>query len=248
MKPLAVLSDIHGNLPALEAVAGDLARRGIADVLTLGDHVSGPLWPGETADFLMRSPWRHLAGNHERQLFLPALGASDRFAKDRLRPDQLAWLAALPARRELDGGVLAFHGAPGDDKEYLLEQIGGGHVHLAGPAEIRRRLRGETAPLLLCGHTHVPRIVALDGALIVNPGSVGCPAYDDDQPEPHVVETGSPRAAYAIVEADGPSWRAELVSLAYDHEASAVRAEAGGRPEWAHALRTGFMPPAEPAR
>ena len=65
---LALVSDIHGNLAALEAVAADIRRRGADSVVNLGDNLSGPLLPLETAHFLMASGWLSLAGYHERQL------------------------------------------------------------------------------------------------------------------------------------------------------------------------------------
>ncbi len=65
---VAILADIHGNLPALEAVVRDFSRRGIDAVMNLGDSVSGPLLPLETAQYLMAQDWLNLAGNHERQL------------------------------------------------------------------------------------------------------------------------------------------------------------------------------------
>ena len=65
---IAVLSDIHGNLEALKAVLRDLADRRVDTIVNLGDSLSGPLQPSETAAFLMAQPWPQLAGNHERQL------------------------------------------------------------------------------------------------------------------------------------------------------------------------------------
>ena len=65
---IAFLSDIHGNLPALQAVRDDMARRGVDQVINGGDILSGPLWPRETADVLMALDWPTIAGNHERQL------------------------------------------------------------------------------------------------------------------------------------------------------------------------------------
>lgn len=65
---IAIVSDIHGNLAALEAVALDIQRRGVDAVVNLGDSLSGPLLPRETAEFLMAKGWLSLAGNHERQL------------------------------------------------------------------------------------------------------------------------------------------------------------------------------------
>ena len=76
-----------------------------------------------------------------------------------------------------------------------------GRTRLAAPTEIEARLGGTRSPVMLCGHTHIPRVVQLPaGALVVNPGSVGLPAYDDVFPEYHVVETGSPHARYALLE------------------------------------------------
>jgi diadenosine tetraphosphatase ApaH/serine/threonine PP2A family protein phosphatase len=81
------------------------------------------------------------------------------------------------------------------------------------------------------------------GPLVVNPGSVGCPAYaDPDGDPPHVSEAGTPHARYAILTLDGSlGARVEMIALPYDHEAAARRAEANGRPDWARALRTGLM-------
>ncbi|NIU79389.1 MAG: hypothetical protein GWN71_39355, partial [Gammaproteobacteria bacterium] len=76
--------------------------------------------------------------------------------------------------------------------------------------------------VVLCGHTHVPRLVALlDGRIAVNPGSVGLPAYDDDAPHPHVMEAGSPHARYAVLVRREGTWSVELVALPYDWSAAA---------------------------
>jgi diadenosine tetraphosphatase ApaH/serine/threonine PP2A family protein phosphatase len=76
---------------------------------------------------------------------------------------------------------------------------------------------------------------------IVNPGSVGLPAYDDMHPFKHHVETASPHARYAIVEKTAQGWHTELRSVPYDVEPMARMAEQRGRPDWAIALRTGRM-------
>jgi diadenosine tetraphosphatase ApaH/serine/threonine PP2A family protein phosphatase len=97
--------------------------------------------------------------------------------------------------------------------------------------------------LVLCGHTHHPRALrTATGQLIVNPGSVGLQAYDDDRPYPHLIETGSPDARYAIVERLPEGWSAALIAVPYEHETMARLAERNGMPDWAHALRTGYMP------
>jgi hypothetical protein len=75
--------------------------------------------------------------------------------------------------------------------------------------------------------------------MIVNPGSVGLPAYADDHPVPHKVETGSPHARYAIVERSAGTWQATPIALCYDWAAAARTAKERGRADWATALRTG---------
>jgi len=80
-----------------------------------------------------------------------------------------------------------------------------------------------------------------DGRLVVNPGSVGLQAYDDDHPHPHIVENGLPHASYAMLTRRPAGWQVELRRVPYDHDDAARRADEGGRPEWARALRTGFF-------
>ena len=245
-----VVSDIHGNLPALQAVVADA---GAVDAwINLGDIVSGPLWPAETADWLMarqhgQPPWLTMAGNHERQVLtqpLARMGATDRHTAERLLPAQRAWLAALPPQLQALPGLLCVHGTPASDLVYLLETVTPTGLREATPAEAAERLGlglgRPDASLLLCGHSHVPRDVSVQGLRVVNPGSVGLQAYDDSAPFEHVVELGTPHARYACVEAlpEG-AWRVTLRQVAYDWEAAARQAEGHGRGDWADALRSG---------
>jgi putative phosphoesterase len=244
MRRIAVLADVHGNLPALLAAAEDIARRGIDRVMNLGDHASGPLWPHETVAFLMQQNWLQIAGNCDRQLVQQAPidhGASDRFAFERLTSEQIQWLRALAATATVPDGILAFHGTPSNDEAYLLEAVEDGRVRLAPQAELLQRLGGVTAQLMLCGHSHIPRIVRIGDTLIVNPGSIGLPAYTHSQPEPHAMESGSPNARYAIVEKADHCWRAELVAVPYNHLAAAEQARQHARADWALALCTGYV-------
>lgn len=250
---LAVVSDIHGNRPALEAVMAAIAREDVDATINLGDILSGPLWPKETAQRLRALNWPTIAGNHERQVLTQpraAMGAADAFAADALDDADRAWLAALPPTRRLGDDVLCCHGTPGDDLQYLLETVTGDFgvhgscgIRAAGAAEVAARLGEPAAALVLCGHSHVPRIVQVEtkggATLIVNPGSVGLQAYAAEQPHPHDVEIGSPLARWALVERRAGRWSAALHATPYDAEAAAVRAEANGRRDWADALRHG---------
>lgn len=241
MSRIAVLSDIHGNLPALEACVDDAKQRGCDTFINLGDILSGPLWPVETAAFLRPLEWPTIAGNHERQLLTQTrdqMGDSDRFADAVIGEGERAWLRTLPPVLAWRPDIYLCHGRLGSDLDYMLHDVGEAAVSDTPPHAVAARVAGRDERLILCGHTHVPRQVKLpDGRTVANPGSVGLPAYDWDRPHYHVMETGSPAARYAVV--DGDTLDVDLIAVAYDHEAAARKAEAEGRSDWAVALRTG---------
>ncbi|MTW11574.1 metallophosphoesterase [Pseudoduganella eburnea] len=243
---IAVMSDIHGNLWALDAVLSDIARRQVDVTVNLGDILSGPLQPAETADRLMQLDLPTIRGNHERQLLQhdPAImGASDRWAHDHIAPGHRKWIASLPPSMHLQKDVLLVHGTPGSDLVYWMESVDPAGQRVATYDEVLQRAGDAQASLILCGHTHVPRSVLLgDGRLVVNPGSVGLQAYHGDLPHPHKAENGTPHARYAIVEQSGPGWTVEQYAIAYDWNAAAGVAQRHGRPDWAFALTTGRMP------
>jgi len=137
----AAVSDIHGNLPALEAVIADIAARGVDAVVNLGDSLSGPLWPVETAERLIGLGWPTLAGNHERQLLTldPAeMGQTDAATAAVLTPQVRDWMAGLPPRRNLGEDVLLCHGTPTSDRTYWLHKGSRGAMREADEAEIAR--------------------------------------------------------------------------------------------------------------
>ena len=237
----AAVSDIHGNLPALEAVILDMARQNVETVVNLGDSLSGPLWPVETAERLMALGWPSLAGNHERQLLclpIEAMGPTDAATARLLPPHVFGWLASLPPRLELAGDVLLCHGTPGSDHTYWLHKGRRGQMREASLSEIAEEASAHR--LTLCGHTHLPRAITLpDGRCIANPGSLGLAAYEDGLPSYQSLEADRPYARYLIAEMQPAGWRVELRAVAYDFETAALRAESAGRANWAHALRTG---------
>lgn len=237
---LAIVSDIHGNLPALQAVVDDAGA--VDGWLNLGDTLAGPLWPAETADWLMQTAWPTIAGNHERQMLgrdLARMSAADRFAAARLSAAQRAWLASLPANMNPAPGLHCVHGTPASDIECFLHTVTPAGMREAIDDEVASRLGSTSATLVLCGHTHLPRDLTVGRTRVVNPGSVGLQAYDHDQPFAHVVENGTPQARYAVIERQGAGWKVELRAVDYDFEAAARQAEAAGRGDWADALRTG---------
>jgi diadenosine tetraphosphatase ApaH/serine/threonine PP2A family protein phosphatase len=244
----AAIADIHGNAAALEAVLADIAAQGIqtVDIVNLGDCLSGPLEAGRTADILVPLQLVTVRGNHDRYLIEHASGDMHEWEADafsQLAARHLDWLRALPFDAVFRDVAYLCHARPQDDGTYWLEQVTPeGRVVLRDQAEIEAWAQGIAQPLILCGHTHLPRVVRLsDGRLIVNPGSVGCPAYDDDAPVYHKVEAGSPLASYAILENTDAGWSVSFRLVLYDHMAQSRLAERNGRPSWTAGLATGRL-------
>lgn len=244
---IAVLADIHGNIPALEAVLDDVGRRKVDLIVNLGDSVSGPLWPRETFERLEQLGALTVRGNHDRQVaaFDSAKATeSDRFAFVALSESQREALGRLPFSFQFAPGIIGFHATPAYDDRYVLDDIASGVLVRAPMEKIVRRLGVIEEKLVLLGHSHRQDLVRLpSGTIVMNPGTVGCPAYFDPSGQAHASEAGSPHARYALVDTvEGGEPSVAFMAVAFDHEAAARRADMNGRPDWAHALRTGFMP------
>lgn len=240
----AVLADIHGNIWALDAVLADVRKKGIRHIINLGDILYGPLAPRETAELLIGADHLTIRGNQDRILtgpsVPPAAPRTLQYVVSELTQAHFAWLAALPSTLIIRDTIFACHGTPVSDEEYLLEEVTPAGAGLRDDQGIRARLDGVPHPVVLCGHAHTPRTLRLaDGRLIINPGSVGLPAYTDDLPRPHRMEAGSPHARYAIIRGEDSGWTVEPVRVSYDWEAAAAMALKNGRSDWAFWIRTG---------
>jgi len=243
---IAVLADIHGNVRALSAVLADLSRRCVQRVVNLGDCLYGPFDPRPVADRLIEAGWPTVSGNEDRCLVDAADGAAEsrtaHFTLDQLSKRHIDWLRGLPKTKRIKGIAVAFHGTPTKDTIYLLHQPSeDGTMHPVPKQQIADQLEGIAEQLVVCAHDHLPRVVKLeDGRTVINPGSVGCPAYTDDAPIPHTVETGSPHARYALVTwEEGAVSDTELLAVSYDWEAAAAEADRNGFHEWAKWIATG---------
>ena len=241
---IAVLSDIHGNLPALEAVLADIERRGITRIVNLGDSLYGPLEPGQTADLLIKLNLPTVRGNEDRILLFPPSDSSEspslEYTVRSLTGDHFLWLVSLPVTTEAFDDCFMFHGSPNQDDRCLMSEVTGRGAIPRAIDALAAELNGIRQSLILCGHDHTPRICRLpDGKVIVNPGSVGLQAFVHGSPPRHVVETGSPHARYAVVEKVDDAWQAEIIRVAYDWNRASDLAAARGRPGWAVWLRTG---------
>jgi predicted phosphodiesterase len=212
VRRVAALYDIHGNLPALEAVLADAAREGVDGHLCGGDVVGGP-FPAETLDRLSELPEvRYVRGNADRL----ALVGTDEHEVDwsaeraRLGEERIARVASWPLTAELSlddlGAVLFCHAVPSSDDPIF--------TRITPDDEVAALLGDVAADLLVCGHTHVQfdRRLA-SGLRVVNAGSVGQP-YE-----------GRRGAFWALV---GPE--VELRHTEYDVEAAADEIRATGAP------------------
>lgn len=173
------------------------------------------------------------------------MGASDRLAFDILADEDRAWLRGLPGTAEPAPGVLAFHGSPDDDLCYLLETVdpaASDALRQATDQEVMERLGDlvDRFEVFACGHTHLQRTRRLaNGSMLVNPGSVGWQAYEDDSPVPHRVEAGSPQARYTVIDGNAGGWGAEERCVDYDYDDAIKLAVRNGREDVANAIRTG---------
>lgn len=218
---VAAIYDVHGNLPALDAVLAEPDVAGADVVLVGGDIASGPL-PGATIERLLGigDRARFLRGNADRELVErfdggPAGGAepwerrADWAAGGLTRP-QRDFLAALPATIALEvdglGRTLFCHGSPRSDEEILTRLTDGKRLAAA--------LAGVEEQVVVCGHTHVQFDRSPGPVRVVNAGSVGMP-YE-----------GEPGAYWALL---GPD--VELRRTAYDLDSAAARFRAGSFPE-----------------
>ena len=225
MPSLAVLSDLHANLSALEAVKADLARRGVEHVLVLGDVVGYLSRPNRVAQAVAEAGWPCLAGNYDLAVLAGGDQGVDNFLRRGIGPEPkavFAWterwvrqgtrafLSKLPHKIEMEtpaGRLLAVHGSPRAVRQYVYPD----HPE----DELAAWLEQAGAAILCMGHTHIPFVRRVGGGLVVNPGSVG------------KAKDGDPRASYALID-PGPEPSAEIVRLEWDIATEArLLAEAG---------------------
>lgn len=209
---LAALYDVHGNLPALEAVLDEVGRESVDVLVCGGDVVWGPR-PAECLRRLRAAGAVFLRGNCERQLIERAT-AVDAWCSERLTEEERAFVAGLPLTQQVDG-ILFCHATPRSDSEVV--------TRVSPEERVREAFGGAGASLVVCGHTHQQYDRRVDGVRIVNAGSVGL-AYEAE-----------PGARWALVGGD-----AGLRRTGYDVERAAADAEAVGFPaldEFAGPLR-----------
>lgn len=241
---IAVLSDIHANRMALEAVLDDIALQHADLIINLGDTLFGPLEPVETARLLRQAPRMvHIMGNCDEALLTENPDSMTyRFVKPLLDEPTTEWIATFQPEWSCED-LYFCHGSPGSNRTYLMQEV----TQDGAVAKSPEALASLTARLpyshIFCGHSHVPATVRLpNGQSVHNPGSVGLPAYREDLPYPHRMEAGSPFARYTLITrtSSRSKWHIEPVQVRYDWDAAADLALRNGRPDYAVAIRTGY--------
>lgn len=246
VEKFAILSDIHSNIFALEAVVKDARAKGFTAFINLGDILYGPIAPRQTYDYLKSLGAITISGNQDRQIYEATEAEIEsnptmQFILCELDQEPLSWMKQLPFDLQITNDIYACHGTPTDDLVYLLEDISTGKPIVRTDHEILERLNGITSPVIICGHTHTPRCVELStGQLVINPGSVGLQAYTDDEPSVHSMQNFSSRASYATLQrnTDG-KWDVVFHKVTYDVESAVSEAQKRGRNDWVHFLSTG---------
>jgi putative phosphoesterase len=166
---VAVLCDVHGNLPALEAVVAELASIDVDRIVCGGDVVAGP-FPRECLDKLVDLDAVFVRGNADRESPRAPDGTWE-WIVAKLGPESVEFLRELPQAVSL-GGVLYCHGSPRDDDEIL--------TRVSSDERFRAALEGVDERLVVGGHTHVQFERVVDGIRFVNAGSIGIP-YEGKQ-------------------------------------------------------------------
>ncbi len=222
---IALLADIHANLPALEAVLRDVDNLGVDAIWVAGDIVGYNPWPNEVIHVLRERKVRAIRGNHDRAAltgdtswFNELAAAAIRWTRIVLTPSSVGYLKLLEDRTRVnvpEGVVALYHGSPRNDDEYVMPW-----------AVDEALMRMAKAHFVVLGHTHVPMAYSSRFGVLVNPGSVGQPRDRD------------PRAAWALLD----TWNRGVLQRHVPYDIGAVVAaigKAGLPPELGQRLQWG---------
>jgi putative phosphoesterase len=210
---IAVLSDIHGNLPALKAAVIEAKTRGAKQIICAGDIVGYGPFPNEVCEYLKTNEIRSISGNYDIKV-LDAIkyGKSSIESLQRKKRELVMWTAkhlGKPAQRflrglpvslkeELPGGrtLLVVHGSQISNEDDIYPSI--------TPKGLETKLKNTRPDILVCGHTHIPFVKKVSGMLVVNCGSTG-QSVD-----------GDPSPSYAIISVNEKSASGHIIRFEYD--------------------------------
>lgn len=243
---IAIISDIHGNSWALQAVLQDIKKRAISRIFNLGDSLYGPLDPRGTFHLLQQHDILHISGNEDR-LIVESFYRSNRnnptmdFVLSEINAEIMTWLQSLLPTVVINDFFLC-HGTPSNDDAYLFEKITSNGMRLKNKKELQNDIDTIPQKIICCGHSHLKHCLQLpSGKYIINPGSIGLPAYTDTIPFPHKMESGSPHASYCIITKKDTRYKVDHIILPYLWEEAAQCAERNNRKDWVKWLRSGTI-------
>ncbi|WP_394649307.1 metallophosphoesterase family protein [uncultured Deinococcus sp.] len=238
---VAVISDVHGNAYALEAVLAEVRAASPDLVVNLGDQIEGTADPARASALQAALGAAEVRGNNEEKLWpggrrSPLSREFGAWLETQVGAAALARLAALPLTLRADG-LFICHGSPTSAWEHLLWVWDHGRPGEAGfyrsrdPRELREVVEPLGAEVVLCGHTHRPGATRVGDTLVVNAGSVS------DQAD------GDPRARWTLLERRGGHWATDFRAVAYDVDAAVAwgRAHSPFGDYLDHLLRTGSL-------
>ena len=245
----ALISDIHANLPALEAVLADIGKGKPAGIYHLGDLVGYGPWPNETVALVRESGIAGVSGNYDSTIATDYKHCGCRadtprdeelshisyeWTRQNISPEAKAFLGSLPFRLDIRaaGGhiagpsIILFHATPVNNLVYVTEDRTDGFL-----AKMAQQAEAKPGDVICFGHTHKPWHRVVDGVHFVNTGSVGRP------------KDGDPRACYVIIDMSGAAPVIGFARVAYDIDraANAIR-DAGLPDDFAAFLRAGGNP------
>jgi putative phosphoesterase len=244
-KKIAVLSDIHGNFWALKSVLEDINNKGIKTIVNLGDSLYGPLDPDGTFHLLMSQSIISILGNEDSILTENKKNESSdetqEYVLSQLGDEALIWLKNLKKTLTL-GDLFLCHGTPSSYDNYLMHKGTQQGLMIKGINEIEHEINTVQSKVILCGHSHIPKILTTpSGKLIINPGSVGCQAFEITSPFYHAVETNNPYAKYAIVSKKHKQFTIEQIYLSYNWDKASEQAKKNKRNDWAKWIKNGLV-------
>ncbi len=224
---VALIGDVHANLPALEAVLEDAHQRGVEAIWNVGDFVGYGAFPDQVVQRLQQEEALSIIGNYDLKTLqvkkkkkkwednkTPEKWLAFKWAYDNLSKESRDYLRSLPEEIRLEEAgkrILLIHGSPDSNKEHLTPDTPEERLlELAKMAE---------ADIIVCGHSHQPFKREIEGVWFINTGSVGRP---DD---------GDPRACYAIMQLEPQSFELDHYRIEYDVERAAAAIREVGLPE-----------------
>ena len=210
---VAVLYDVHGNLPALEAVLATARSEGVARIVCGGDVALFGAHPAECVERLVSFGDGLVAvrGNCDRYVADPPAAPEDElevvnWTRDALGDEFVAWLGALPVSMNIEEHrALVVHASPRGDEDGILPET--------PIEEVTEMIAGASQPLVICGHVHIQYRRTVDATELVNPGSVGLPLDGDSRAAWGVLEDG--RISFRRTAYDVDSVIAELERLGH---------------------------------